>query len=123
MGITNADELSPDDLDALIASSGDGLDTWLDQAVQPLRQTIDFLELAFDPQTIVLGGSISTIMMRRLAARLEPLHVPIDPAEERTIPRVMIGMTGKDTAILGAAALPIFSETNPRFDVLQKPVG
>jgi predicted NBD/HSP70 family sugar kinase len=123
MGIANAEELSPDDLDALIAKGGEGLDAWLDQAVQPLRQTVDFLELAFDPQTIVLGGSISTSLMLRLAERPEPLHTPIDPNQKRTLPRVMIGMTGKDTAILGAAALPIFSETNPRFDVLQKPLG
>ncbi|MBB4193902.1 putative NBD/HSP70 family sugar kinase [Rhizobium aethiopicum] len=123
MGIVKPEELSPDDLDALIARGGDGLDAWLDQAVQPLRQTVDFLELAFDPQTIVLGGSIPTSLMRRLAERLEPLHDPLDPGLKRTLPRIMIGMTGKDTAILGAAALPIFSETNPRFDVLQKPVG
>ncbi|MGO7845344.1 sugar kinase, partial [Rhizobium johnstonii] len=56
MGIANAEELVPDDLDALIAKGGKGLDAWLDQAVQPLRQTGDFLELACDPQTIVLGG-------------------------------------------------------------------
>jgi predicted NBD/HSP70 family sugar kinase len=123
MGIENARELSPEDLDAHIAMNGEGLDAWLDQAVQPLRQTIDFLELAFDPQTIVLGGTISSLLMHRLAERLEPLHLPIDPTEERSVPRVMIGATGRDTAILGAAALPIFSETNPRFDVLQKPVG
>ncbi|MET3758091.1 hypothetical protein ABID08_005473 [Rhizobium binae] len=91
---------------------GVDLDAWLDQAVQPLRQTLDFLELAFDPQTIVLGGSLSTSLMRRLAERLEPLHVPIDPNRKGSLPRVMIGMTGKDTAVLGAAALPIFSETN-----------
>lgn len=123
MGITNAEELSPDELEVRIQNSGEGLDAWLDQAIQPLRQTIDFLELAFDPQTIVLGGSISATLMHRLAERLEPLPVPIDPTEERAVPRVMIGMTGRDTAILGAAALPIFSETNPRFDVLQKPLG
>ncbi|MBX5089994.1 ROK family transcriptional regulator [Rhizobium lentis] len=123
MGIANAGALSPDDLDALIAEGREGLDAWLDQAVEPLRQTVDFLDFAFDPQTIVLGGSIPTSLMRRLAERLEPLHDPLDPGRKRTVPRVMIGMTGKDTAILGAAALPIFSETNPRFDVLQKPLG
>ncbi|QSY97164.1 ROK family transcriptional regulator (plasmid) [Rhizobium bangladeshense] len=123
MGIVKPEEFSPDDLDALIAGGSEGLEAWLDQAVQPLRQTLDFLELAFDPQTIVLGGSIPTSLMHRLAERLEPLHDPIDPGRTRTLPRIMIGMTGKDTAILGAAALPIFSETNPRFDVLQKPVG
>ncbi|QPC93472.1 ROK family transcriptional regulator [Mesorhizobium sp. INR15] len=124
MGIDKAEGLPPDDLDRLVEKGGDGLEAWLDQAVQPLRQTLDFLELAFDPKTIVLGGSAPTSMMRRLAERLEPLHKPLDPtAQERTVPRVMIGMSGKDTAILGAAALPIFSETNPRFDVLQKPLG
>jgi hypothetical protein len=38
-------------------------------------------------------------------------------------PRVLVGAAGKDTSVLGAAALPIFSETNPQFDVLQKPVS
>jgi hypothetical protein len=51
------------------------------------------------------------------------LHTPVNPGEERNLPRIMIGATGRDTAILGAAALPIFSETNPQFDVLQKPLG
>ena len=122
LGIENAQELDPDDLDALIAANGHGLTTWLEQAVQPLRQTIDFLELAFDPQTIVLGGSAPTSLMTGLAESVEPLHIPVNPTEERTIPRLMIGASGKDTAILGAAALPIFSETNPQFDVLQKPL-
>jgi len=122
MGIANAAELSPDELDSIVAKGGDGLERWLEEAVPPLRQTIDFLELAFDPKTIVLGGSAPTSLMRRLAGRLEPLHIPLDPTvKDRTVPRVMLGMTGKDSAILGAAALPIFSETNPRFDVLQKP--
>ncbi len=122
LGIEDAQELDPDELDAMIAANGRGLEVWLEQAVQPLRQTIDFLELAFDPQTIVLGGSAPTSLMTRLTERVEPLHIPVNPSEKRTIPRLMIGATGKDTAILGAAALPIFSETNPQFDVLQKPL-
>lgn len=122
LGIENAQELDPDDLDARIAANGHGLKTWLEQAVQPLRQTIDFLELAFDPQTIVLGGSAPTSLMTGLAESVVPLHIPVNPTEERSIPRLMIGASGKDTAILGAAALPIFSETNPQFDVLQKPL-
>ncbi|GAA3913963.1 hypothetical protein GCM10022405_43800 [Gibbsiella dentisursi] len=34
--------------------------------------------------------------------------------------RVKIGMTGSDTAALGAAALPIFDEFNPQYQVLMK---
>jgi hypothetical protein len=37
--------------------------------------------------------------------------------------RVKMGMTGTDTAALGAAALPIFDEFNPQFQVLMKAVN
>jgi predicted NBD/HSP70 family sugar kinase len=123
LGIRNPDNGSLEELDTLIENAGTSLDAWLDAAVEPMRQTIDFLELAFDPQTIVLGGSMPPSLLRRLALRLEPLPEPVNPSAERAIPRIMVGATGRDTAILGAAALPIFSETNPQFDVLQKPLA
>ena len=99
------------------------MEAWLNAAVEPMRQTVDFLELAFDPQTVVLGGSMPPSLLKRLADRLDPLYAPVDPEMKRSVPRVMVATTGKDTAILGAAALPVFSETNPQFDVLQKKVG
>jgi len=34
--------------------------------------------------------------------------------------RLKTGMSGSDTAALGAAALPIFDEFNPKFQVLMK---
>ena len=58
-----------------------------------------------------------------LVSRLEPLQLSVSTTAERSVPRVLIGAAGKDTSVLGAAALPIFSETNPQFDVLQKPVS
>jgi predicted NBD/HSP70 family sugar kinase len=123
LGIDNPDSRSLEELDLAIEKAGTSLDTWLDATVEPMRQTIDFLELAFDPQTIVLGGSMPQSLLERLALRLEPLPVPVNPTAEREMPRIMVGATGRDTAILGAAALPIFSETNPQFDVLQKPLA
>ncbi|MDQ0559349.1 putative NBD/HSP70 family sugar kinase [Rhizobium mesoamericanum] len=110
-------------LAALVEQGGSRIDAWAEAAAEPMRQTIDFLELAFDPQTIVLGGSMPPSLLQHLAGQLEPLHTPVNPGAERKLPRMMIGATGRDTAILGAAALPIFSETNPQFDVLQKPLA
>lgn len=123
LGIGDPEAHAADELDALVEDAGPALDGWLEAAAEPMRRTIDFLELAFDPQTIVLGGPMPAGLLRRLAARMEPLYPPVDPAEERRIPRIMIAATGKDTSILGAAALPVFSETNPQFAVLQKPVA
>ena len=123
LGITDPERHTAEELDALIEAGGDAIEAWLDAAAEPMRQTIDFLEVAFDPQTVVLGGSMPPSLLKRLAARLEPLYPPVDPEAKRSIPRVMVASTGRDTAILGAAALPVFSETNPQFDVLQKKVG
>jgi hypothetical protein len=58
-----------------------------------------------------------------LVSRLEPLQLSVSTTAERAVPRVLIGAAGKDSSVLGAAALPIFSETNPQFDVLQKPLA
>ncbi|MBL0372165.1 ROK family transcriptional regulator [Rhizobium sp. KVB221] len=123
LDIRDPDEHTQAELDALVENGGEAIDRWLDAAVEPMRQVIDFLELAFDPQTVVLGGQMPSSILERLVQRLEPLYDPVNPSAERNIPRIMIGATGNDTAILGAAALPVFSETNPQFDVLQKPVG
>ncbi|KQV44571.1 MULTISPECIES: ROK family transcriptional regulator [unclassified Rhizobium] len=114
---------SVEELDAIVETAGPALDGWLDAAAEAMRRTIDFLELAFDPQTIVLGGPMPAGLLRRLAALMEPLYPPVNPEEERRIARIMIAATGKDTSILGAAALPVFSETNPQFAVLQKSVS
>jgi len=123
LGIRDSEQHDPGTLSAMIEQGNSRIDAWAEAAAEPMRQTIDFLELAFDPQTIVLGGSMPPSLLQRLARKLEPLHTPVNPGEERNLPRIMIGATGRDTAILGAAALPIFSETNPQFDVLQKPLG
>ncbi|HEV2507718.1 MAG TPA: ROK family transcriptional regulator [Mesorhizobium sp.] len=116
------DHASPDRLDELLAAGDERLLAWADQAAAPLRQAIDVLELAFDPETVVLGGFMPLAVIELLANRLEPLHLSVSSTRARSVPRVLIGAAGKDTSVLGAAALPIFSETNPQFDVLQKPL-
>jgi hypothetical protein len=53
--------------------------------------------------------------------QLEPLLLSVSTGRERSTPRVLIGTAGKETSALGAAALPIFGEFSPQFDVLLKP--
>ena len=66
------------------------------------------------------GGSVAGL--QRDLARLPPLYQSV---RGRYLPaqRVKMGMTGTDTAALGAAALPIFDEFNPQFQVLMKAVN
>lgn len=121
--LPDPDHASPELLEELLARGDSRIEAWIATATEPLRQAINVIELAFDPETVVLGGFMPLAIIERLAAQLEPLPMSVSTVGERAVPRVLIGAAGKDTSVLGAAALPIFSETNPRFDVLQKPLG
>lgn len=123
LDLPDPDHASPELLEELLARGDSRLDAWIADAVDPLRQAIDVVELALDPETVVLGGFMPLPVIEALASRLEPLHLSVSATSARTTPRVLVGAAGKDTSVLGAAALPIFSETNPQFDVLQKPFG
>jgi predicted NBD/HSP70 family sugar kinase len=123
LGLADPDHASPELLEDLLAKGDRRFEAWLAEAVEPLRQAIDIVEMALDPETVVLGGFMPLPVIEALASRLEPLHLSVSSTSARAAPRVMVGAAGKDTAVLGAAALPIFSETNPQFDVLQKPVS
>lgn len=123
LALPDPDHASPELLEELLARGDSRIEAWIATAAEPLRQAINVLELALDPETVVLGGFMPPAIIERLAAQLEPLPMSVSTIGERAIPRVVIGAAGKDTSVLGAAALPIFSETNPQFDVLQKPLG
>ena len=123
LDLPDPDHASPALLEELLARGDARLEAWIDAAVPPLRQAINVLELALDPETVVLGGFMPLAVIERIAGKLEPLLLSVSTDAERLVPRVVVGAAGKDTSVLGAAALPIFSETNPRFDVLQKRVG
>jgi predicted NBD/HSP70 family sugar kinase len=123
LDLPDPDHASPALLEELLARGDPRLEAWIEAAVAPLRQAINVLELALDPETVVLGGFMPLAVIERIAGKLEPLLLSVSTEAERLVPRVVVGAAGRDTSVLGAAALPIFSETNPRFDVLQKQVG
>jgi len=123
LDLPDPDHASPELLEELLARGDRRIEAWIKDAAEPLRQAINVLELALDPETVVLGGSMPLAIIERLAQALDPLPLSVSTIGERSVPRVVIGSAGKDTSVLGAAALPIFGETNPQFDVLQKPFG
>jgi predicted NBD/HSP70 family sugar kinase len=123
LDLPDPDHASPELLEELLARGDGRVEAWIATAAAPLRQAINVLELTLDPETVVLGGFMPLALVERLAEQLEPLPLSVSTTSERTVPRVLIGAAGRDTSVLGAAALPIFSETNPQFDVLQKPLS
>ena len=86
-----------------------------------MRRAINILESLLDPDAIVLGGFMPLPLLQRLFDRLEPLPLSVGARKGRASPRVLLGATGRESSVLGAAALPIFDEINPQYDVLLKP--
>lgn len=106
----------PDDL---LAVDDALFDRWVETALPPLRQAINMLECIFDAQTVVVGGMMPAPLLEKVLARLPPFYQSVRGRYLDGM-RVKMGMSGMDTAALGAAALPIFDEFNPQFQVLMK---
>lgn len=96
------------------------IDGWLLEAVPPMRQAINIIETMLDVECIVVGGFLPEPILTCLLAALPPLHISVRSGYSQQ-ERLLKGSSGVDTAALGAAALPIFDEFNPQYDVLLKP--
>ena len=110
---------TPTGREDLLAVEASLFDRWVETALPSLRQAINLLECVFDAETVVVGGMMPAPLLEKVLARLPPLYQSV---RGRYLPamRVKMGMTGTDTAALGAAALPIFDEFNPQFQALMK---
>ncbi|WP_315312677.1 ROK family transcriptional regulator [Pantoea vagans] len=92
---------------------------WIESVTTPLRQAINILESVFDAEAVIIGGMMPAPLLEQMVARLPPLYQSVRGRYLLDM-RLKRGMTGSDTAALGAAALPIFDEFNPQFQVLMK---
>ncbi len=106
----------PEDLLAVDAAR---FDRWIDTVLTPLRQAINMLECIFDAESVIIGGMMPAALLDKIIQRLPPLYQSVRGRYLNAL-RLKTGMTGSDTAALGAAALPIFDEFNPQFQVLMK---
>lgn len=93
---------------------------WFVEAAPKLTTAVNILETILDAETIVIGGLASTEIVESLIAAAHPLNISASIRPDRKFPRIMAGTVGRIATALGAAALPIFDEMNPRFDVLLK---
>lgn len=92
---------------------------WIESVTTPLRQAINILESVFDAEAVIIGGMMPAPLLEQMDARLPQLYQSVRGRYLLDM-RLKRGMTGSDTAALGAAALPIFDEFNPKFQVLMK---
>jgi len=94
-------------------------DQWLDTVIEPTCQAINIMECVFDAECVIIGGMMPQELVERLMKKLTPLYSSVRSRYPYGM-RLRMGMTGIDTPALGAAALPIFDEFNPQYEVLLK---
>lgn len=118
--LDHPDEGAPRDLEAMVEPLSPALAAWIAEAAPRLARAVGILEATLDPDTIILGGVAPRGILARLVEAVSPLPVSVGMRADRALPRIMLGGTGSDLVALGAAALPIFNEITPRFDVMLK---
>ena len=107
----DAPELSAATIRSLLEAEDPHAVNWCRQAGPYLRDAICMIENLFDPEAVVLGGTGPRELWDRLVAEAGPLR----PSVRRTSKlRVLVSEQDGDSALLGAAVLPIYELLSPR---------
>ena len=89
---------------------------WIEEAAGYLAPQVAMLENLFDPEAIVLGGVLPPGLLEDLVQAMQPLPLSVARRRNRQEARLAHGRTGRLTAALGAAALPLLETMTPRLD-------
>ena len=93
---------------------------WLDEAAEVFRRAVHMIEQLLDPSCIVVGGYMPRPVLDVILTAAMPLFPSIRQRDDNEKPRVLLGSTGRDVGVLSAAALPLYSHTNPALDIVLK---
>jgi predicted NBD/HSP70 family sugar kinase len=89
---------------------------WIEEAANYLAPQIAMLENLFDPEAVVIGGALPSGLLEDLTQAMQPLPLSVARRRNRSEARLIHGRTGRLTAALGAAALPLLETMTPRLD-------
>ncbi|KAJ55352.1 hypothetical protein ACMU_11695 [Actibacterium mucosum KCTC 23349] len=103
-----------DALAQLYDASDPHLMGWLNQAAEPLTHAITTIENLCDPQTIILGGAMPDQILDHLIVACALSDRSVSNRDERELPRLMRGRSGRMSATQGAAALVLNHSFTPR---------
>jgi predicted NBD/HSP70 family sugar kinase len=111
--------LSSEEITRRLNENDPAVHDWCRSVAPYLRQAICTVENMLDPEMIVLGGSAPQALWRVLVDYAKPwLHSVRSGGDEREASRVVVSAQAGDSALLGAAVLPIYEKLTPRMDAL-----
>lgn len=116
-------DASPREIARLHAAGEPTVTAWIAETAGLLAPIVIMLENLFDPETVILGGDLPDSIVDALIAAMTPLAVSVSDRADRAVPRLQRGATGRLTAALGAAALPLFDTVSPKLDRIAVPAS
>lgn len=93
---------------------------WIEEAAQDLKWTVHLIETIFDPETVILCGSVHAALVARLYLTMQPLLHSNADRSDRAFPRLQLGMRDNWAVARGAAVEPISSAFDPRMSPIIK---
>lgn len=116
--------IGEDEIARRLDNNDPAIDAWCRDVAPYLRQAVCTVENMLDPEMIVLGGPAPQALWQRLIDHAHPwLHSVRSGRDDADSPRVVLSSQPGDSALLGAAVLPIYEKLMPRMDVLTKGRG
>lgn len=88
------------------------LAAWIEEVTPKFRQAISIIENMIDPETIIIGGTVSESLLDLIIEAADPLFGSFN-SRNRTTARVVRGTSGPLTVALGAAAVSISDHFAP----------
>lgn len=83
-----------------------GIDEWVEEVSPNFNRVVAALWAVIDPQAVILGGQIPTIMARKLVEKVTLTEITRYGISRRE-PRIVISTLGAHAASMGAAALAL----------------
>jgi predicted NBD/HSP70 family sugar kinase len=90
------------------------IESWLQEAIEPLRLGINLIENLFDPEAIYLGGDFPPWLLDRFLDLVQPLPISVSGNRPQKH-RLRRAALGQDAPAIGAAALAVAAALNPDF--------
>lgn len=105
-------------LEALLAVDDPMLGSWCQEVSGHLRQAVCFIENTLDPEVIIIGGSAPAGLLGKLIEDASPWFHSVRGGQKGDERRVVLAGHGEESAVLGAAVLPLYEMMTPSLDVL-----
>ncbi|MCV2367074.1 ROK family transcriptional regulator [Roseateles oligotrophus] len=120
LGIEDPQLHSPALLARLEDAQDETVNAWCRQAGERLRDAICMIENMLDPRAIIIGGGAPKALVERLLAAAQPLRRSVRGGIADPALRLLLSEHQADSAILGAAVLPIYEMLSPRLETVQQ---